>query len=442
MAPSVELAVAESTRRRVSRRLVPYLTFIYLLSYLDRANLSVAKLQMQLDLHFTDAAIGLGAGIFFLGFLLLDIPGSLIVERFGARKYMSRIMIAWGIVATTTGFLGLSVSAHLFHAVSFRAQFYTLRLLLGATEAGFFPGVIIYLSRWFRAQDRARAMAWFMVAQPVSIALGVPISRAILESIHWRGLTGWHWVFILEGLPAVFFGVVTRFYLTDRPQDARWLTAHEKAWLTAELDREARERAAQGRVKIWEGFRSPQTLLLLAIYFLIVNGNQAMIYFLPSITDAMHALSIAGRTTVAALPYALSAVTILLNGISANRSGERRWHTALPMLIGGCALACAMLSAGHLALVISFYCLAGATSQAYLPVFWTLPSTYLGKSAAAAAIGLISFGNLGGFTGPYIFGALHTRTGNFSTGIFFLSGCMLAAGALATLVRATKPHAT
>ena len=205
------------------------------------------------------------------------------------------------------------------------------------------------------------------------------------------------------------------------------------------------EKVALGRVNVWAAFRHRQTLLLIAVYFLMVNGNQAMIFFLPSIADNMKGISVTARTIVAALPYACSAVGILLNGISASRSGERRWHTALPMIAAGTALGLAMLSGDHLALVIGFYCLAGAASQAYLPVVWTLPSTFLGKSAAAAAVGLISLGNLGGFSGPYIFGYLRTTIGKFETGIWFLAGCMIMAGTLATLIRAprqTKSNAT
>ena len=437
----MEPTVAERTRRRVTRRLIPYLTFIYLLAYLDRANLGVAKLHMQGDLHFTDEIVGFGAGIFFLGFLLFDIPGTLIVERWSARKWLSRIMISWGIVATSMGFLGTS----LFGSFSLTGQFYTLRLLLGCAEAGFFPGVVVYLSHWFRREDRARAMAYFMVTQPVAIALGVPVSRWILENVHWRGVDGWRWVFILEGLPSVIFGVVTLFFLTDRPHQAGWLPDDEKSWLMDELKVEEREKVALGRVSLLAGFRHPQTLLLIAVYFLMVNGNQAMIFFLPSIADNMKGISVSARTIVAAVPYACSVVGILLNGISAGRSGERRWHTALPMISAGTALSLAMLSGDHLAFVIGFYCLTGMAAQAYLPVIWTLPSTFLGKSAAAASVGLISLGNLGGFSGPYIFGYLRTATGRFETGIWFLAGCMIMAGALASLIRApghAKQNAT
>jgi len=382
---------------------------------------------------FTDEVIGLGAGIFFLGYLLLDIPGSLIVERWSARKWIARIMVSWGIAAALMGFLGTP----LFGAWSAKVQFYGLRLLLGIAEAGFFPGVIVYLSHWFRVQDRARAKAWFMLAQPIAIAAGVPVSRWIMENIHWLGWSGWRWVFILEGCPPVLLGLITLVFLTDRPHQAKWLPDDEREWLTSELEKEARAKTAAGRVRVMDALRSPQTLLLTAIYFLIITGNQALIFFLPSITDTMKSMSVSARTLVAALPYACSAAGILLNGIWAHRTNELRWHTAVPMLATGMSLGLAILSGEHLGLVIAFFCLAGFTSQSYLPAFWTLPSTLLGKSAAAAAIGLISLGSVGGFAGPYIFGYLKTATGHYETGLWFLAGCMLLAGLLATQIRVT-----
>jgi ACS family tartrate transporter-like MFS transporter len=416
--------IAERARRRITRRLMPFLIVIYLLAFIDRANLGVAKLQMQGDLKFTDATIGLGAGIFFLGYFLLEIPGSLIVERYSARKWFARIMISWGLVATLSGFIATP------------AQFYAARFFLGAAEAGFFPGMIVYLSHWFRDADRTRAKSWFMIAQPLAVVIGTPISRAILEGIHWRGLHGWQWVFILEGAPSILFGIAALFYLTDRPHEARWLPEDEKRWLTGELRKEENERIAAGTTGVLAPFRRPQTWLLMAVFFLIVTGNQAILFFLPSITDNMKTMSIAWRTFVTVLPYLCSVAGIILNGYSSGRTGERRWHTALPILAAAAGLSLAILSGDHLALVIAFFCVVGFSFQAYLPVFWTLPSAFLGKEAAATAIGAInSVGNLGGFLGPYIFGVLKTATGRYETGLWFLTGCMLASGLLATRCR-------
>jgi ACS family tartrate transporter-like MFS transporter len=428
-------SLPERTRRRVTRRLIPYLMFVYFLAYLDRANLGVAKLQMQRDLGFSDAVIGFGAGIFFLGYLLLDLPGSLIVERWSARKWIARIMVSWGIAAALMGF----VATPLFGATRPLAQFYALRLLLGIAEAGFFPGVIVYLSHWFRAEDRARAKSYFMVTQPLAVALGVPASRWILENIHWVALAGWRWVFILEGLPPVLMGFVTWFYLTDRPHAARWLPEKEKRWLCAELEAEEARKSSAHRVAIADALRDPQTFLLIAIFFLIVTGNQALIFFLPSITENMHAMPVALRTAAAGLPYACSAAGILLNGMWAHRTGALRWHTAIPMLATGISLGLAVLAGDRAWLAMAIFCLAGFTSQAYLPAFFTLPSTIFGKSAAAAAVGLVCLGNLGGFAGPWLFGYLKTVTGRYDAGLWVLAGCMLVAGTLATRIRAAAP---
>ncbi len=423
--------LADRARRRITRRLLPFLMLIYLLAYLDRANLSVAKLQMQHDLHFTDAVIGFGAGIFFLGYFLLEVPGTLLVERWSARKWLARIMISWGLVASLTGFLGAPLLGHF----SLAQQFYGMRLLLGAAEAGFFPGVIVYLSHWFRFEDRARAKAYFILTQPIALVVGFPLSRWIMETVHWHGLTGWRWLFILEGFPSVALGLVALFFLTDRPEQAAWLSADEKSWLISELQSEERTKIARGRVRAIDAFREPRTLLLIAIYFLVVTGNQGLIFFFPSITESMKGMSVAARTAVAALPYLCAMFGILLNGFLASRTSERRWHTAVPMFLNGLGLSLAILSGDRLASAIVFFSLAGAASLAYLPVFWTLPTAFLGKSAAAVAIGLInSFGNLGGFAGPYLFGYLRTATGRFNAGLWCLTASTLLAGALALLL--------
>jgi MFS transporter, ACS family, tartrate transporter len=430
--------LSERTRTRVTRRLIPYLMFIYVLAYLDRANVGVAKLQMQRDLNFSDTVIGFGAGIFFLGYLLLDIPGSLIVERWSARKWIARIMVSWGLVAALMGFLGKP----LFHSFQPATQFYGFRLLLGIAEAGFFPGVIVYISHWYRIEDRARAKSYFMIAQPLAVAFGVPLSRWILENIHWAGLAGWRWVFILEGLPPVVMGFVTFWYLTDRPVDAHWLPADEKQWLIDRLKAEEGNKIASERVRIMDALRSPQTFLLIAIFFVVVTGNQALVFFLPSITENMKTLPIEIRTLAAGLPYACSVFGILLNGTWVHRTGQLRWHTAIPMLATGVSLCLVVLSGNHVWLTMALFCLAGFTFQAYLPAFFTLPTALLGKSAAATAVGLICLGNLGGFVGPWLFGYLKTITGRYDAGLWVSAGCMLLAGTLSILIRIPNDQKT
>jgi MFS transporter, ACS family, tartrate transporter len=425
--------VALRTRSRVTRRLVPYLMFIYLLAYLDRANLGVAKLRMEADLGFNDAVIGFGAGIFFLGFLLLNIPATLMVERWSARRLLAAITIGWGLVASMMGLIGTP----LFGSLSVTSQFFSLRLLLGITEAGFFPGVIVYLSHWYRAEDRPRAKGFFMVSQSIALAVGIPLSGWILENVHWAGLPSWRWVFILEGILPFLMGFVTLFYLTDRPATAGWLSPDEKEWLLGQLQREAARQTTDHRVRIVDALRYPQTFLLLAVLFLVVTGNQALIFFIPSITDAMHGLPVGVRALAAGLPYAFSALGILLNGIWSQRTGRLTAHTALPIIATGFSLVLAVLCRNHAWLMTALLCLAGFTAQAYMPPLWTLPTTMLGKSAAATAVGIICLGNLGGLAGPWLFGYLKTVTGSYDAGLLVMSGCMLIAGALATQIRSS-----
>jgi MFS transporter, ACS family, tartrate transporter len=394
---------------------------------MDRANVGVAKLQMQTALGFSNSVIGFGAGILFVGYFLLEVPGSLIVERYSARKWFARIMISWGLIAALTSF------------VRTPNEFYLCRFFLGAAEAGFFPGVIVYLSHWFRYQDRTRAKSWFMMTQPLSIVIGTPLSRWILEQVHWHGVAGWRWVFIVEGLPSVLCGVLALYYLPDRVADARWLTEEEKRWLSNELQHEADEKSVGGRTRILDAFRHWQTLLLIVILFLLVCGNQAIHFFLPSIVENMHGLSIQSRTLVAVLPYVCSMAGIVFNGYSSNKYAERRWHTAIPIFIAATALGLSILAGDHIALVIALLCVLGFTFQAYLSPFWTLPTTYLGSAAAATAIGTInSIGNLGGFVGPYIFGYLRDVTGRYNSGLWFLTACMFASGLLASQIRLEK----
>lgn len=416
------------TRKRVTRRLIPFLMCIYLFAYIDRANVSVAKLHMQADLRFNDAIIGFGAGVFFLGYLMLNIPATLLVERWSARKLLSQIMMAWGVIATTMGFLG----EPMFGFLRPETQFYALRLLLGIAEAGFFPGVIVYLSHWYRPEDRSRAKGYFMLAQPLAIAFGVPVSGWMLNHIYWSGLASWRWIFILEGLPPLLMGFASFAYLTDRPQQASWLEEGEKAWLIGQLKADEARKVSAHRVSIMDALRFPQTFLLTAILFLVVSGNQALIFFLPSITNTLNGLPVGLRTAAAGLPYACSAVGIVTNGAWTQRTGNLKQHTAIPILTTGISLALAVLARQHSWLATAFFCAAGLTAQAYMPAFWTLPTTLLGKSAAATAVGIICLGNLGGFFGPWLFGYLKTITGSYEAGLLVLSGCMVAAALLAT----------
>jgi sugar phosphate permease len=426
--------VAVRARRRIIWRLMPFLLLLYFIAFVDRTNVSVAALQMKDDLRFSDAIIGTGAGIFFIGYFLLEIPGTLIVERWSARKWIARIMISWGIVATVMGFIGFPQ----FDFISPETQFYSLRFILGLAEAGFFPGIIVYLAHWFRYEDRARAKSYFMIGIPVATMIGVPLSQLIMHNINWFGLAGWRWVFILEGVPAVILGFIVLFYLTDWPREAHWLPEDEKQWITAELEKERKEKGADG-AGIVAGLMNPRTILLCAIYLFIVTGYYGLTFFLPSITALMKDTSVTTQTIVTTMPYILGFFAMLINGAHSDRVRERRWHTALPILMGGVAMILSILSGDNLALVVTFFCLVGIGVHAYLPVFWTHPTSYLTASAAATVIGLInSIGNLGGYFGPKVVGELRTRSGSFETGLWFLVGCILIAGLLATMLTPLK----
>jgi MFS transporter, ACS family, tartrate transporter len=434
LSPQAASEVGERARRRITKRLMPFLLLLYLIAYIDRTNVGVAKLHMQGDLGFTDAIIGFGAGIFFVGYFILEIPGTLIVERWSARKWIARIMISWGIVAVFMGFIGMPA----LNFMSPERQFYSLRFILGLAEAGFFPGVIIYLSHWFRDEDRAKAKARFMIGIPIATVIGIPLSRAILENITWFGLAGWRWVYILEGIPAVIFGVVTIFYLTDRPHQAKWLPEDEKRWITEQLEQEKQEKLSRGHVSLWQAFKHPQVILLMTIYFFAVTGNYGLTFFLPSITENMGGMSVTVRTIVTTLPYVCCTIAILICGRTSDRMKERRWHTAIPILLCAVGMSVSVLVADYPALVIAALCLAGLAPAAW-PSFWSLPSALLTGSAAAGAIGLInSVGNLGGFVGPYAVGFLRTSTGSFNAGVWVLAVCSLIAGILAIFLKAPK----
>ena len=424
-------ALAERTRKRVTWRLLPYLLLLYLIAYIDRTNISVAKLQMTGELNFDDAIIGFGSGIFFIGYFLLEIPGTIIVERWSARKWIARIMISWGIVATLMGFIGMWP----LNLISNTQQFYWLRFILGLAEAGFFPGVVVYLSHWFQSEDRAKAKAKFMIGIPLASIIGVPLSSLIMEKIHWYNLAGWRWVFILEGIPSVILGIITLFYLTDKPHQAKWLPDDEKKWLVDELERERKSKEADGKASMWVGFKHPQIILLVTIYFFAVTSNYGLTFFFPSVVNKMTGLSTVSKTIVTTLPYIFTLIGMLVNGSTTRRSGVTRWHVVIPISLIGIGLILAILAGDFVAVAIAFYCLAGA-GYTYHPSFWSLPSKFLTGAAAAASVGLInSVGNLGGFLGPYAFGYLNVKTGGHSAGMWFVAVCGIIAAVLALFIK-------
>ena len=407
-------------------RIMPYLFLLYIIAFLDRVNVSYAALAMKDDLGFTDDVLGFGAGIFFIGYFLLEIPGSILVEKWSARGWIARIMISWGVVAILMGF------------IQTKNQFYWLRFILGAAEAGFFPGIIVYFGHWFRYEDRAKAVALFMAAIPISNIIGSPVSGLLL-GINWFGLAGWRWLFILEGAPAIIFGVVTIFYLTDRPHQARWLPDDEREWLTSELEQENRAKQAAHSYSILQALRHRKVVILALAYFFMVTAVYGFNFWLPTIIKKLSGSSNMVVTLISALPYCVALVAILLMGWSSDRTRERRWHTALPMITASLGLLLSVIAQDQTALAISMFCLAAAGMYGYLPGFWALPTSFLTGTPAAASIGLInSIGNLGGFAGPFVVGYLSTATNSFLGGVLYLSVSALVAAGLILSLRATK----
>jgi MFS transporter, ACS family, tartrate transporter len=420
------LAVEQCARRRIALRLLPFLWLLYLVAFLDRVNVAYAALEMSHDLGFSDRVFGLGAGIFFIGYVLLEIPGALIVERWSARRWIARIMISWGIITVFVGFAYTS------------RQFYAFRFLLGAAEAGFFPGVIVYLTHWFTRRDLAKAVASFMAALPLANFIGSPLAGRILR-VHWYGLEGWRWLFILEGIPAVILGMITLFYLTDWPSQAGWLSQNEREWIIDELNREKKEKIAVRSYTIAQALRQRQVILLTLIYFLSVTGFYGFTIWFPTILKRTSGFSTGRVTSLVALPYLLALTVTLLSAWHSDRSQERRWHTAGLLFFGSGSLLLAIVSGSHLWIQFGFFALFAACVHAYQPCFWALPTIALGESAAAASIGLInSLGNLGGFAGPFIMGYFVTRTGSFTSGLLWLLLNLLAAGVLVLCLRGSR----
>jgi ACS family tartrate transporter-like MFS transporter len=414
----------DRARRKAYRRLLPICFISYVIAFVDRANVSIAKLTMTRDLPgFDNAVVGFGAGIFFLGYFLLEIPGSILVEKWSARLWIARIMVTWGVMAALTA------------TVRTPFDFYLVRFLLGLAEAGFYPGVIVYLTHWFPSRDRARTLALFFVATPVAQIISPKISNLFLPIgtdelvggvlVHHPkvlGLAGWQWIYVAWGIPAVLMGVVVLFFLTDRPWQARWLSPDERAALVAELEREKATGFPKRRMTVAEALSHPKVLLLALVYFLSVTGSYGVEFFLPSILERWYALRYDTLTTLILLPPLLAVAGQLFVGWSSDRTKERRLHTVVPMAAASLGLLVAAQSRGHIALTVACFMVAFAGFKAYLPAFWAMPSLFLTEAAAAGSIGLVnSVGNLGGFLGPWVLGSVEALTGAFEGGLYFLA---------------------
>jgi ACS family tartrate transporter-like MFS transporter len=425
-----EKSALDRARVKAYLRLLPLLFLCYAVAYVDRTNVSIASLTMTKDLPgFNNEVIGLGAGVFFIGYFLLEIPGTLLVERWSARKWISRIMISWGIVAALTAF------------VEKPWHFYLARFLLGLAEAGFFPGVIVYLTHWFPTRDRARALSWFLIATPIAQAMSPLLSGPLIKigaderirgvTVHRPevlGFEGWQWVYIAWGIPAIVLGALVFFLLTDRPRHALWLTPEERDALASELDRErAQLKSHHGHLTWSQALRHPRVLVLAAAYFFIVTGSYGVEMFLPKILEKWYSTNYTILMLLLVIPPLGGLLGQRFVGWNSDRTGERRLHAAMPIYMGAAALAMTVFSPRPLPLpvAVALFTLAVVGLKAYLPAFWTLPSLFLTEAAAASSIGLInSVGNLGGFVGPIVLGWVEHRLHTFRPGVQFLAVSM------------------
>lgn len=409
--------IETSTIRAISWRLIPFLVLAYFLAYLDRVNLGFAALTMNAELNFSPTVFAWGAGIFFIGYFLFEVPSNIALEKFGASRWIARIMVTWGLISA------------LMAVVSGPWSFYSLRFLLGIAEAGFFPGIILYLTYWYPAEYRARFLAAFAIAVPVSTVIGAPISGMLLGLDGMMGLKGWQWLFIIEGIPSVVLGVICWFYLTDRPSQATWLSVEQKAWLASRIDAEVAAKKEAGQMTLWQTMASGRVLMLSLIYFCFVAALYGMQFWLPQIVKAF-GFSNVQTGFVTAIPYAFGSVAMILWARHSDRTRERVWHVGLPMILIAVSLGAAGLITDPTWTMVALTVAAIGVFCTFA-LFWTLPTSWLTGAAAAGGIAMInSIGNLAGFGGPYLIGWIKEATGSTSTGLLVLAVMPLIAGAL------------
>lgn len=416
-------------RRKVAWRILPLVILLYLVAYLDRANVGFAKLSMAGDLGFSEEVFGLGIGIFFIGYLTLEIPGALLVERWSARKWFSRILITWGFISAATAFAKTP------------AEFNAARFMLGVAEAGFFPGIIVYFTHWFPYAVRARAMSGLIVAVPFSLALGAPISAALLD-VTWFNMKGWQWLFILEGLPAVLLGALTLIFMTDRPRQATWLTREERDHLEGELAAEARAKDSAGKVTIWEALRMRDVWLLALGIFATNTGGYALGFWMPTTVRSLSGGSDQAALLYSGLYYVCGIVGVTCSGWSSDRTGHHKWHSAGAMVFAAAMLAMSSIPGQAFPLVMMWLCFTGLAAYAWPPPFWALPTISLTASAAAVSIGFINiFANIAGYFGNHLMGWMRHNGATDRQCLLFLAGWYCLGGIIVSLVRTRRKPA-
>jgi len=415
--------IERRTLRKIERRLIYFCMLLFILNYVDRLNVGFAALQMNKDLNFSPTVYGIGAGIFFFGYFFFEIPSNLILERVGARVWLARIAITWGIISAATAFV--------YDAKSF----YIVRFLLGFAEAGLLPGIMLYFSYWFPARERAKALALFMTATAISNIVGAPLSSWLIGFDGAFGLRGWQLMFVLEGIPSVLIGIVALFYLVDRPGQATWLSEDEKAWLHRELAAEAAAKEqASGQMTLRRGLTDPRVLLITLLCFFLVSGNFGVVFWMPQIIKALGDLTIMQVGLLTMLPYAAAVVAMVWWGRRSDRTGDRKWHLAIAALVGAVGLAASAVP-GNPVLSFIALCVAAAGIWSMFGVFWALPADFLSGTAAAGGFALInSFGALGGFLGPFLVGFVREHTGSFTGSLLVLAGFTLMAAVISAML--------
>ncbi|MBJ8429803.1 MFS transporter [Acinetobacter pittii] len=420
----VDAAVRKSAYRKIAFRLMPFLMLCYFCAYLDRVNVGFAKLQMMSDLQFSEAVYGLGAGIFFIGYFLCEVPSNIVLHKVGARRWIARIMITWGILSGCFAF------------VQTEWQFYTLRFLLGVAEAGLAPGLLLYLTYWFPSYRRARMTVLWFIAIPISGMIGGPLSGLIMDRMSGvHGWFGWQWMFVIEAIPTVLVGLLVLAVLKDSVQDANWLTQDEKNLVKQELAQDNQHK--EGHASVKEFVADKRLWLLAGIYFCVVMGQYAITFWLPTlirnsgISDNWHI----GLLT--SLPYMCAIVVMILAGRSGDHFQERRWHLIIPMCAGALALTFATLFASNLTLSLICLCIAASGVLTASSLFWMLPTNFLGGVSAAAGIAAVnSFANLAGFCSPYLIGWVTTNTGSNAIGMFLITAVLIFGASLVLRVPA------